>query len=213
MRESPIDANVAALTPNSLWTIFFADLLRTEQVMAPILEHLSPELLRLQPSGYFGPAELVVHVGQSAQFATRFIPPQVGMGAPYELRPPFTEIVAIRDPVERRRALSALNLQGARRATSELFSTPEDLCRWWTGQARRVFDALSIIPGSVPVEQWQTVVSHPLVELRAPLLRMCEIMFIRHFWYHFGQLTQQLKCAGRGDLVPFPFGEFLPSGD
>lgn len=171
-----------------------------------IVDDMPFELWTQSPAERFGPGEQFVHMAQSEQFALQFIFPAAGIGVPFVLGPPFTDIVAIPDLAARHRALSKLNLDGARGGLAK-FGWRDELCSWWKRKRAEAVQALAQIPDDDTI-LWRDV-QHPLVpNLNRPLVVMVHILFAAHPFYHSGQTTALFKELGRAEAVPFPFGEF-----
>ncbi|MBI2984024.1 MAG: hypothetical protein HYY50_00105 [Candidatus Kerfeldbacteria bacterium] len=171
-----------------------------------IVDAMPEAMWRDQPEGRFGPGEQVVHMSQSELFALQLILPAGGIGPGFVLQPPFTRIVEIPDLAERHRALSQLNLEGARRGLTR-FNSLAELQQWWQRKRDEAVQALEQIPDVERI--WWTEIQHPLVPtLRRPLIVMTAILFTAHPWYHAGQTAIEMKVRDWAAAVPFPFGEF-----
>lgn len=182
-----------------MFLYFFDEDVEGTRQLLDALNTIQSDFWRQEPEGMFGPGEEFVHTVQSGIFACRFIREQLELDPATELEEHFKRAAFNPD------ALMQLNLRGARKVRRMLQSC--GLLREWV---LNEYQAIRFKLEGIPEDLYDRPVSHPLVHMAGPCGVILVKMFTRHWPYHYGQLTQQMKAAGFREHVPFllHFGRF-----
>lgn len=150
------------------------------------------DLWKATPGDRFGPSEQLIHLAQSGQFTCRFVREQLGIDKRNDLETFFQR--AARNRAE----LARLNLLGARIALHEQRTLPV-LRQWLVSQLGQIRDQVD----GIDEARYGEIVVHPLVHFQDAAGEMLARMFARHWPYHLGQATEQIKNGGYARGLPF----------
>lgn len=170
---------------------FREDAEAVRRLLAAVLR-ARPDLWREEPADRFGPGELILHLIQTGDFALWFVRQQLRLEPTRELEP------SLQAAAFDRRALARLYFEEARRDRRRFPDATE-----FTSTVRDGLRQIDSRLTSLPVDRLNETVSHPLVHLKGPAIIVLTKLFVRHWPYHLGQLSEQLKAAGCASHVPF----------
>jgi hypothetical protein len=170
-------------------------------------ESIPKDAFGLQPEGWFGPGEIIVHLMQSEGFAHGFIQSELRSES-IDMHNSLKEVLKAGAPNSQHARLSIINLKGARAQCAAMSKTmsASDIIQKWVDARAKIFGTLVEI--EAPTMK-HTTLDHPLVGLpRRELVWVCYHLFVAHSTYYVGELNMLMKTLGKSATVPFMFGTF-----
>ncbi len=155
-----------------------------------------PEFWQLQPDGYFGPGEEMIHIAQVATFTRYFAAQQLDFSANRNLRPfvmPPELAACIDDPAR----LDDANLRGAR-SRLESLGTFDDFRTYVLTRCQAAHTWVEQLPQHLAARE----LTHPLVDIRCRAAIMLHRQLVYHTVYHLGQAITLFKVHGHIEHAP-----------